>query len=185
MNSRCQDSLYIRSRRYVKRGKAEESRKMKSKIFNRKIFNSLDKKGVSPVVATIVLVAVALVAAVSVGGYVTGLFGGFTSTQTISSATYVAGSSPVLSFSTGNTGSATNITQVILSGVGITGVYTWTPDAAWQFANPLGNGASSFTIQSSTSPTFAPGSLTNQGNAYSITVNLANGKSLNQNTIAK
>jgi len=150
-----------------------------------KIFNSLDKKGVSPVVATIVLVAVALVAAVSVGGFVTGLFGGFTATQTISSATYVAGSSPVLSFSTGNSGSATNITQVIISGVGITGVYTWTPDAAWQVANQVGNGASSFTLQSSTSPTFAPGSGTNQGNAYSITVNLANGKSLNQDTIAK
>ena len=150
-----------------------------------KISINLSKRGVSPVVATIVLVAVALVAAVSVGGFVTGLFGGFTSTQTISSATYVAGSSPVLSFSTGNSGSATNITQVIMSGVGITGVYTWTPDAAWQFANPVGNGASSFTLEAATSPTFVPGTGTNQGNAYSITVNLANGKSLNQDTIAR
>ncbi len=61
-----------------------------------KISINLSKRGVSPVVATIVLVAVALVAAVSVGGFVTGLFGGFTATQTISSATYLSGNSTVL-----------------------------------------------------------------------------------------
>ena len=145
----------------------------------------LSKRGVSPVVATIVLVAVTLVAAVSVGGYISGLFGGFTSSQTMSSAQYYGGASPVFSFTISNSGSAVNVTQITFSGPGITGVYTWTPDAAWQAANPMGNGATAITLQSSTSPTFAPGTQTNQGTSYTAVVNFANGRSVTQNLVAQ
>ena len=142
------------------------------------------KRGVSPVVATIVLVAVTLVAAVSVGGYISGLFGGFTATQSISAATFFAGSAPVLSFTVTNSGAGVNITTISTSGPGITGVYTWTPDAAWQFANPADNGASSFTITTATSPTYAPVGSTS-GTAYTLTINFANGRAVTQSLIGQ
>ena len=143
------------------------------------------RKGVSPVVATIVLVAVALVAAISLGGYITGLFGGFSSTQSIPIASiFSAGGTPILTFSTSNSGSATNITALTLSGVGITGVYTWTPDAAWQVANPLANGGSVFTLTDTTVPTYAPTGTVITGNAYSLVINLANGKAVTAEMIA-
>lgn len=142
------------------------------------------KRGVSPVVATIVLVAVTLVAAVSVGGYISGLFGGFTATQSISAATFFAGSTPVLAFTVTNSGSDVNITTVTTSGPGISGVYTWTPDDTWKVANQALNGASSFTISATTSPTYAPlGS--NAGTAYTITINFANGRAVTQSLIGQ
>ena len=51
-----------------------------------KISTNLGSKGVSPVVATIVLIAIAVVASASLGGFVTGLFGSFTATQSVNNA---------------------------------------------------------------------------------------------------
>ncbi len=144
------------------------------------------KRGVSPVVATIVLVAVTLVAAVSVGGYISGLFGGFTATQSISAATLFAGSVPILSFTVTNTGTDVNITTISTSGPGISGVYTWTPTAAWQFNNAAKNGASSFTLTADvpTDPDYVPiGS--NSGTAYTIVINFANGRAVTQSLIGQ
>ncbi len=150
----------------------------------KKIYESR-QQGVSPVVATMVLVAVALVTAVSLGGFVTGLFGSFTATQSVNnSLLFAAGGTPVLTFSTSNSGSATNITLVSLSGVGVTGVYMWTPDAAWQFSNPLDTGGSLFTLTDTTTPTFAPTGTVITGNAYSLVINLANGRALTAAIIA-
>ncbi len=42
------------------------------------------RKGITPVLATIILIAITLIAAISVGGYVFGLFGSFTNTATVS-----------------------------------------------------------------------------------------------------
>ena len=66
------------------------------------------------------------------------------------------GTSPSLTLSITNSASGVNLTQVSISGPGINGVYTWTPDAAWQGANSISPGTTKWTIRSSTIPAFSP-----------------------------
>jgi len=46
-----------------------------------------DRSGISPVLATVILIAITLIAAIAIGGFVFGLFGSFTSTAQIEVST--------------------------------------------------------------------------------------------------
>jgi flagellin-like protein len=99
------------------------------------------KKAVTPVIATIILIAATIVLALVVGAYTFGLFGSNVKTVTLSSATLYAGnewatSQPngsstsvngisYITFSLNNPGSLTTISSVTLTGSGISSVSTW------------------------------------------------------------
>ncbi|HEV2138965.1 MAG TPA: archaellin/type IV pilin N-terminal domain-containing protein [Nitrososphaerales archaeon] len=79
-----------------------------------KVFTGRNRKGISPVLATVVLVAVALVATTAIAGFIFGLFGTFTSTAQVAAGTSSCSGTPeVCTISLQNIGSAN---------VGITGV---------------------------------------------------------------
>ena len=97
------------------------------------------KKAVTPVIATIILIAATIVLALVVGAYTFGLFGSNVKTVTLSSATLYAGNewtSPggpngtstavngisYITFSLNNPGSVTSISSVTLTGSGISSV---------------------------------------------------------------
>src|SRR5579864_7571006 len=85
------------------------------------------KKGVTPVIATIILIAGTLVLALVVGAYTFGLFGSNVKTVTLASATlyggiaaYQAGlATSSITFSLNNPGSASTITSITLTGTGL------------------------------------------------------------------
>jgi len=52
------------------------------------------KKGISPVLATVLLIAITLIVAVAVGGFVFGLFGTFTTTAQVSAGTVACSGTP-------------------------------------------------------------------------------------------
>ena len=88
------------------------------------------KKGVTPVIATIILIAGTLVLALVVGAYTFGLFGSNVKTVTLSSATLYGGvtaytataATSSLTMSLNNPGSATTITGITLTGAGISSI---------------------------------------------------------------
>jgi FlaG/FlaF family flagellin (archaellin) len=161
------------------------------------------KEAVTPVIATIILIAGTLVLALVVGAYTFGLFGSNVKTVTLSSGTLYGGVSadPVttatasLTLSLNNPGSATVITGITLTGAGITSVTGWDtasiPSAAptLQFTgytagspNAMGPGAvSSFT--------FYPWAATSQniltGQTFNYVINFANGQSVSGSLIAQ
>jgi flagellin-like protein len=48
-----------------------------------KITNAQKRKAISPVIATVILIAITLIAAIAIAGFVFGLFGSFTSTAQV------------------------------------------------------------------------------------------------------
>jgi len=52
------------------------------------------RKAISPVLATVILIAITLIAAVAVGGFIFGLFGTFTSTAQVSAGTVTCSGTP-------------------------------------------------------------------------------------------
>ena len=72
------------------------------------------RRGISPVLATVILIAITLIASVGIGGFVFGLFGTFTSTAQVSAGTVTCSGTPeVCTISLQNIGSAnTAITGV-------------------------------------------------------------------------
>jgi len=59
-----------------------------------KIHNSKQRKAISPVLATVILIAITLIAAIAIAGFVFGLFGSFTSTAQVAGVqTYVTAAS--------------------------------------------------------------------------------------------
>jgi flagellin-like protein len=52
------------------------------------------RNGITPVLATVILIAITLVAAVGIGGFVFGLFGTFTSTAKVSAGTVTCSGTP-------------------------------------------------------------------------------------------
>ena len=76
------------------------------------------RKGISPVIATVILIAITLIAAIAIAGFVFGLFGSFTSTARVSgTATCVSGASSLTcTLTLSNTGTAaTTITGVTIT----------------------------------------------------------------------
>ena len=76
------------------------------------------RKAISPVLATVILIAITLIAAVAVSGFVFGLFGTFTNTARVSAGTVSCSGTPEVCVATlQNTGSAsTAITGVCTLG---------------------------------------------------------------------
>src|SRR5579864_8031079 len=117
------------------------------------------KKGVTPVIATIILIAGTLVLALVVGAYTFGLFGSNVKTVTLSSGTLYGGTEPAapgvpastasyIVFSLNNPGSGSSVSGMTLTGSGITSVTNWyvSNGTAVSFgtsssANPVGVGA--------------------------------------------
>jgi len=50
------------------------------------IFSPRDRKAISPVLATVILIAITLIAAIAIAGFVFGLFGSFTSSAQVSAS---------------------------------------------------------------------------------------------------
>jgi len=161
------------------------------------------KKGVTPVIATIILIAGTLVLALVVGAYTFGLFGSNVKTVTLSSATLYGGvtasasatATSSITISLNNPGSATTITGISLTGAGITTVTTW-QQAAASGTNTV-NFGQAYTAGSPnamgpgavTSFTFYPWSAASQpiltGQTFNYVINFANGQSVSGSLIAQ
>jgi flagellin-like protein len=73
-----------------------------------KITNAQKRKAISPVIATVILIAITLIAAIAIAGFVFGLFGSFTSTAQVlvSSASCTTGVTPACTLTLSNSGTA-------------------------------------------------------------------------------
>jgi flagellin-like protein len=73
-----------------------------------KITNAQKRKAISPVIATVILIAITLIAAIAIAGFVFGLFGSFTSTAQVlvSSVSCTAAAQPVCTLTLSNSGTA-------------------------------------------------------------------------------
>jgi flagellin-like protein len=168
------------------------------------------KKGVTPVIATIILIAGTLVLALVVGAYTFGLFGSNVKTVTLSSATLYGGASATgaliatsnLVFSLNNPGSATFITTLTMTGSGISTITAWDNSTA---ASSGSNLVSATFAAGHTSPpctdcgimlagtvssfTFYPENAAQQqlttGQVFNYVVNFANGQSVSGSLIAQ
>ena len=165
----------------------------------------LKKKAVTPVIATIILIAGTLVLALVVGAYTFGLFGSNVKTVTLSSATLYGGVSadPVttatssLTLSLNNPGSASAITSLTLTGTGLQSpITTWSgvPNAGGAqivFVNSY----DSLSIYNALSPgqvtsyTFYPSTSASvpitTGQTFNYVINFANGQSVSGSLIAQ
>ena len=166
---------------------------------------SNSKRGVTPVIATIILIAGTLVLALVVGAYTFGLFGSNVKTVTLSSATLYGGtealavgvpaqSASYLVFALNNPGSTSSVTGVTMTGSGISSVSTWgllngtsvnfalaTSGNTAKWANGLVGGQV-------TSYTFYPYGLAQSittGQVYNYVISFANGQSVSGSLIAQ
>ena len=145
------------------------------------------KKGITPVIATIILIAGTLVLALVVGAYTFGLFGANVKTITLSSGTLFSGSSaaitagtcpagvPQLEVSLNNPGSATTVTSVTINGGGISSAPTVFAGSTCTALPATVNGGSTPV----TSLTFSVSSQAlASGSQYNYVINFANGQSV-------
>jgi len=161
------------------------------------------KKGVTPVIATIILIAGTLVLALVVGAYTFGLFGSNVKTVTLSSATLYGGtealtlgvgnvtaSTTYMAFALNNPGSTSSITGVTLTGSGITSITTWENGTATQVnfqglgTHPL-NTLTGGQVTSFTYYPFGIGQSITTGQVYNYVVSFANGQSVSGSLIAQ
>jgi flagellin-like protein len=163
------------------------------------------KKGVTPVIATIILIAGTLVLALVVGAYTFGLFGSNVKTVTLSSATLYGGVSASatvaatssLTLSLNNPGSASAITSLTLTGTGLPApIVTWSGVATAAGAQIVFiNSYNSLSIYNALSPgqvtsyTFypstAPSEAITTGQTFNYVINFANGQSVSGSLIAQ
>lgn len=168
------------------------------------------KKAVTPVIATIILIAGTLVLALVVGAYTFGLFGSNVKTVTLSSATLYGGQEPVgigvptssasyIVVSLNNPGSTSAVSAITLTGSGIVAVATWefSNGTACNFAiasssNPVGVGTGEWGNGlpggQVTSYYFYPYGTTQQittGQTFDYVINFANGQSVSGSLIAQ
>ncbi|MDG6919875.1 MAG: type IV pilin [Nitrososphaerota archaeon] len=131
------------------------------------------RKGISPVIATVILIAITLIAAIAIAGFVFGLFGSFTSTARVSgTATCASGTALSCTLTLSNTGTAaTTITGVTIT-FGTETNLALGPAAST--AAPITAG------QNNVYPGLAPATSTaaNSGETFLMTVTLANGGSV-------
>jgi flagellin-like protein len=161
-----------------------------------------DKKAITPVIATIILIAVTLVLALVVGAYTFGLFGSNVKTVTLTSGNLFAGNLPTaalingttsgvayISFSLNNPGAATSITGFTLTGASVS-----TTVVAYGCSSM---GVSCVSLTSSPIPLNAgkvtslnlyfgstAGSITS-GQTFNYVINLQNGQSVSGTFIAQ
>ncbi len=156
-----------------------------------------NKKGVTPVIATIILIAGTLVLALVVGAYTFGLFGSNVKTVTLSSATLYGGTegaalgvpaatSSYVTFSLNNPGTASTITGITLTGSAITAVTTWENSGGTGFLTSGNNALAGGQV---TSYTFYPyGTAANTittGQTFNYVISFANGQSVSGSLIAQ
>jgi archaeal type IV pilus assembly protein PilA len=82
------------------------------------IYNARRRKAISPVLATVILIAITLIAAIAIAGFVFGLFGSFTSTARVevSSVALTHGATPSGTLLALNTGTSnTNVNSITLT----------------------------------------------------------------------
>jgi flagellin-like protein len=155
------------------------------------------RKAVTPVIATIILIAGTLVLALVVGAYTFGLFGSNVKTVTLSSATLYGGSeggalgvpaasSSYIVFSLNNPGSGSTITGITMTGSGITSVTNWEDSAGNSYSNGVDNAMAGGQV---TSYTFYPfGNVANvveTGQVFNYVISFANGQSVSGSLIAQ
>ncbi len=167
---------------------------------------NMRKKAVTPVIATIILIAGTLVLALVVGAYTFGLFGSNVKTVTLSSATLYGGvsqdstpttASSSLTLSLNNPGSSSAITSVTLTGTGLSSpITTWSTTAAYNAANVIifvnsYNSLSPNALSPGqvTSYTFYPVTASSvpitTGQTFNYVINFANGQSVSGSLIAQ
>jgi len=160
------------------------------------VFSSaLSKKGVTPVIATIILIAGTLVLALVVGAYTFGLFGSNVKTVTLSSATLYGGTEAAalaaplatasyIVFSLNNPGSASTITGITLTGSGITSVTAWETSGGVSYSpavNAMGGGqVTSYTVYP-----FGTAQSITTGQVFNYVISFANGQSVSGSLIAQ
>jgi flagellin-like protein len=163
------------------------------------------KKGVTPVIATIILIAGTLVLALVVGAYTFGLFGSNVKQIQLNSAILTGGSatSPTLAGTAtfqvvfNNPGGVTNVTSVTLS-AGSTSITLITmctannacgvpiTDAKLASGQVTGFQAPYVNVGSSYQPgEWYPNSAINSGSTYNYVINFANGQSISGSIIAQ
>ncbi len=172
------------------------------------------KKAVTPVIATIILIAATIVLALVVGAYTFGLFGSNVKTVTLVSATLYGGvtavansSSPAtssISLSLNNPGSASTISSFTLTGTALTSPITvWSTAALYVNGggNPsstqvnfaaayVANGANAMAPGAVSSYTFYPTTKTTAtsittGQTFNYVINFGNGQSVSGSLIAQ
>jgi len=160
-------------------------------------------KAVTPVIATIILIAATLVLALVVGAYTFGLFGSNVKTVTLASATLYGGVSASgaatatssLSLALNNPGSATTISSLTLTGTGLpTPVTSWSTTSSnmssVNFANTGAGQPNSMVPGAVTTFTFYPITFSGQqsittGQTFNYVINFANGQSVSGSLIAQ
>ena len=116
-----------------------------------------NRKAISPVLATVILIAITLIAAIAVAGFVFGLFGTFTATAQVSAASvscvYTTGVCTLVLSNTGN--SPVTITSCAFTGAAVNGGGPGTESHA---GNSLAPGATdTSTCTAGTKPTSGAG----------------------------
>jgi flagellin-like protein len=108
------------------------------------ITNVKRRKAISPVIATVILIAITLIAAIAIAGFVFGLFGSFTSVARLAVTTtnLSSGTTPTGTITIQNTGTANAaIDSISLVYGGVTYTYTYTTTTA-----PVVTAGSSYTL---------------------------------------
>jgi len=160
------------------------------------------KRGVTPVIATIILIAGTLVLALVVGAYTFGLFGSNVKTVTLSSATLYGGTTTVatkasnssatyITFSLNNPGSSSSLTGLTLTGSGISSIDTWQLTNGTAIGFTPANVASALSGGKVTSYTFyasntaGNGQTITTGQVFNYVLSFANGQSVSGSLIAQ
>jgi len=154
------------------------------------------KKGVTPVIATIILIAGTLVLALVVGAYTFGLFGSNVKTVTLSSATLYggtevvaigppAGTSAYIVFSLNNPGSASTITGITLTGSGVTAVTNWEDNEGTTYSNGVDNAMAGGQVTSYTFYPFGTAQSLTTGQVFNYVISFSNGQSVSGSLIAQ
>ncbi|MCL5672973.1 MAG: type IV pilin, partial [Thaumarchaeota archaeon] len=94
--------------------------------------NVKGRKAISPVIATVILIAITLIAAIAIAGFVFGLFGSFTSTARLAvAATVITSASPgtgtITIQNTGTANAAIDSITLVYGGITYTGTIATPP----------------------------------------------------------
>jgi archaeal type IV pilus assembly protein PilA len=142
--------------------------------------HSHGRKAISPVIATVILIAITLIAAIAIAGFVFGLFGSFTSSAqvTATASCVAAGTPPTCTVSLSNTGTAsTNVLSATITFAGSTNAVALDPTQPATGACPLSSGAfpATLTAGQTCSIIVDIGSGTpTTGSQFIVTLSLAN-----------
>ena len=135
--------------------------------------NVKGRKAISPVIATVILIAITLIAAIAIAGFVFGLFGSFTSNaQVTATATCVAGTAQPCTVYLSNTGTAnTNVLSASITFGGKTTALTFGTQGTGQCGAAL---PAAVTAGTTCNVVFNYSGTGSAGSQFVITLSLAN-----------